>query len=325
MRSSKFFRSTLIVLGLWLLIYTIFIAQSISIPFLLVGSVLSAWGFINYFWKMPPKPSKSEEEEDSEEDFSEMTAGDWFWDIVNTWGPAILVVLFIRSAIAEPFRIPSGSMVPTLEIGDHILVTKFSYGLRIPLTRIPLGSLSLPERGDVIVFVKPGTDEAGKSKKLSYWMDLPFPPFATTDYIKRVVALPGEKVKIEGGVVYIDGKEQTQKRFDKQDFIDDKCRPNKTRLFEEDLKGYSHSILKSTGSHISSRSSDYPEQVVPEGEFFVMGDNRDHSADSRSWGFVPIRNVKGKARFIWLSYDQCTPGLPLLGAIRGDRFGSLIE
>ena len=76
---------------------------------------------------------------------------EWLIDICKTWGPAILIVLFIRSAIAEPFRIPSGSMVPTLEIGDHILVTKFSYGLRIPLTRIPLGSISAPERGDVIV------------------------------------------------------------------------------------------------------------------------------------------------------------------------------
>ena len=109
----------------------------------------------------------------------------WIWDTVKTWGPAILFVLLVRSVLAEPFRIPSGSMVPTLEIGDHILVTKFSYGLRIPMTRVPMGDLSLPDRGDIVVFVKPGTDDTF----LQQTLDLPVPPFATHDYVKRVVGL----------------------------------------------------------------------------------------------------------------------------------------
>ncbi|MFT4977274.1 MAG: signal peptidase I, partial [Myxococcota bacterium] len=139
----------------------------------------------------------------------------WLWDAVKTWGPALLAVLLIRSVFAEPFRIPSGSMVPTLEIGDHILVTKYTYGFRVPLTRIPIGELTLPERGDVAVFVYPGSDEG----KMSYWLDLPFPPLATLDYVKRIVALPGDEVEVRDNVLYLNGKAQTKTFIERQDFI----------------------------------------------------------------------------------------------------------
>ena len=142
-------------------------------------------------------------EEDSEET-EPMTFRDWLWDVFITWGPAIFAVLFLRSAVAEPFRIPSGSMVPTLAIGDHILVTKYSYGFRIPLTRIPITAPGVPDRGDVIVFVKPNPHQDDFVKNF----DLPFPPFATQDFVKRVVGLPGDKIKVVNNVVYINGVAQ---------------------------------------------------------------------------------------------------------------------
>ncbi len=266
---------------------------------------------------------KMEDTDELSEETEPLTFGDWFRDVLKTWMPAILLVLLIRSAIAEPFRIPSGSMVPTLEIGDHILVTKSSYGLRLPLTRIPLGKLKAPERGDVIVFVFPNSDLENGERTLKYWFDLPFPPFATLDYVKRVVGLPGDRVKIIDNVVHINGKEQVKTKKGAYSFVDDRCRSHKTNEFQENLEGRPHALLNSYT--YGMQTPDYQERIVPEDHVFVMGDNRDHSADSRSWGFVPFRNIKGKSRFVWLSYDQCTPGIPLLGSIRGDRFGTKIQ
>jgi len=269
---------------------------------------------------------KNDDLDDMSEESYPIGFGEWLIDICKTWGPAILIVLFIRSAIAEPFRIPSGSMVPTLEIGDHILVTKFSYGLRLPLTRIPLGGISAPERGDVIVFVYPNSDlnmnTKSKSPKLSHWLDLPFPPFATLDYVKRVIALPGDRVKVQNNVIYVNSKAQIKKSRGSRIFQDDKCREFTTVEFEENLGGHKHTLLN---AKYPAQATDYAERVVPEDHVFVMGDNRDHSADSRAWGFVPFRNIKGKARFVWLSYDQCKQQIPILGSIRGDRFGTPIQ
>lgn len=253
-----------------------------------------------------------------------LTFGGWLLDILKTWGPAVFAVFFIRSAIAEPFRIPSGSMVPTLAIGDHILVTKFSYGFRIPLTRIPIGSLSTPERGDVIVFVYPGSDEnPDGSYKPSHYIDLPFPHFSTLDYVKRVVGLPGDRVSVRDNVLYINGKKQEKVFVDDKAFVDDRCRTHDTKHYREKLGDVEHDILNASRSML--RMGDYPETLIPEGKVFVMGDNRDHSSDSRVWGMVPLWNIKGKARFIWLSYDQCEGSMPVLGSIRSDRFGIPVE
>ena len=240
----------------------------------------------------------------------------WIWDTIKTWGPALLAVLLIRSVLAEPFRIPSGSMVPTLEIGDHILVTKYSYGLRIPLTRIPMGQLDVPERGDVVVFVKPGTDTSFFSRTF----DLPVPPFATLDYVKRVVGLPGDQVEVRDNQLYINGSAQKREYVDKHEFINEHCRPSPTREFVEQLGDREHAIL--TTDSYPMRMADYGPEPVPEGHVFVMGDNRDHSSDSRVWGYVPLRNIKGRARTVWLSYDQCKAGVPLFGEFRSGRFGT---
>jgi len=243
----------------------------------------------------------------------------WFRDVLVSWGPALLAVLLLRSMVAEPFRIPSGSMVPTLAIGDHILVTKYSYGLRYPLTRIPVTEIQVPDRGDVVVFVFPKSDTG----TVREWLDLPIPGVTTTlDYVKRVVGLPGETVEVRDNVVYIDGEAQTKTMTEQVDFVDVRCRPIPSNAYEEDLEGTSHALLNSRyGMHLR----DYPPTVVPPGHVFVMGDNRDHSQDSRVWGFVPLRNLKGKARFIWFSYDQCEPGLWMLGRIRTERFFEAIR
>ena len=187
---------------------------------------------------------------------------DWVGEVFRTWGPAILTVLLIRSLVAEPFRIPSGSMVPTLAIGDHILVTKYSYGLRWPITRVPMTDLEAPERGDVIVFIFPGSSEG----KPSHWLDIPVPPFNSHDYVKRVVGLPGDHVQIFDGFVWVNGE-----------------------LLEE--------------PYVAAASNDpysFVDTVVQSNSYFVLGDNRIRSSDSREFGQVPFEYLRGKVRFrLW--------------------------
>lgn len=264
-----------------------------------------------------------DEDDDADRTGLQRTGG-CLWDMCKTWAPAILVVMLIRSMLFEPFRIPSGSMVPTLAIGDHILVTKYSYGLRWPLTRIPIGELEVPDRGDVVVFVFPGSDldrQTGEPA-LGRWLDVPVPGI-TVDYVKRVVGQPGDTLEVRENVLFINGRAQPQSTSEPLEFVDDSCDAHPTTQHEEDLEGRPHAIL--TTSRYGGRMPDFGPVTVPEGHIFAMGDNRDHSSDSRVWGFVPLRNIKGRARFVWLSYDQCKPGLPLLGEMRGDRFGEAVR
>jgi len=171
---------------------------------------------------------------------------------------AILLALFIRTFVVQAFKIPSGSMESTLLIGDHILVNKFLYGIKIPFIRTTLIPISKPKRDDVIVFIYP----VDKSK----------------DFIKRVVGLPGEKIEIIGTKIYIDGKPV------------------------EDIHGF----YSNHGTNSDNPGSNYRfgPVTVPENQIFVMGDNRDHSYDSRFWGFVPSKVVKGKAFIIYWSWPH---------------------
>ena len=227
-------------------------------------------------------------------------AGAWLWDLLKTWGPALLAVLVIRSVVAEPFRIPSGSMVPTLEIGDYIIVNKFSYGLHFPFTTHQLVPVGDPERGDIIVFR--------------------FPADPKVDYIKRVVALPGDEVLVRRNVLHVNGERVEKEYVEGYNFVDDNCTPSPTELYSETFAEGPHTILYSPGT--GGRLSEFGPFTVPADEIFVMGDNRDNSSDSRAWGTVPMENIKGRAMVVWLSWDHCTGKV---GTLRLSRFGTVLK
>tara|TARA_B100000768_G_scaffold58651_1_gene56731 strand:- start:830 stop:1561 length:732 start_codon:yes stop_codon:yes gene_type:complete len=184
------------------------------------------------------------------------------------------IVLILRTFIFEPFQIPSKSMVPTLRVGDFILVSKSAYGLRLPVIRSKIVDLGSPERGDVVVF---------------------FPPHEERYFIKRLIGLPGDEVRVVAGVVYINGEKMPQAALD--DTPDD----DRSVIMREQLKGSSHQIQKRLSP---TRLSLNFTAVVPEGHYFMMGDNRDNSSDSRVWGPVPADRIVGKAFARWLFWDE---------------------
>ncbi|MEE2750244.1 MAG: signal peptidase I [Myxococcota bacterium] len=230
----------------------------------------------------------------------------WAREFVRTWGPAIVAVLVIRSAIAEPFRIPSGSMVPTLQIGDHILVSKLTYGLRVPFTTFEVVGLGEPERGDVIVFRYPENPDI--------------------DYIKRIVGVPGDSIEVRDDVVFINGERAVQTFKDRYKFQDRGCHAMSLRRSLETFGEEAHEVLHSDpGSR--PLQANWGPKTVPQDSYFMMGDNRHNSRDSRMWGFVERDQIKGKAIWVWLSYDTCD-GNPVMGdfrlRFRTDRFGKRI-
>jgi len=204
-------------------------------------------------------------------------------EYARSFFPIILVVLVIRSFIAEPFRIPSASMLPTLHIGDFILVNKFAYGVRLPVLNTKFLETGEPERGDVVVFRYP------KNPQL--------------DYIKRVVGLPGDKIGYFNKTVYINGEKIVQ-QVKQKDLSLLSIVPARNELRYEQLGDAGHDILVDPDRRLIEG-----EAVVPAGEYFVMGDNRDNSNDSRFWGTVPEANLVGKAFFIWMSWDWNSGGI----------------
>ncbi len=257
------------------------------------------------------------------------------WGVIKSWGPPLLAVLVIRSIIAEPFQIPSGSMVPTLAIGDFIVVSKFSYGLRVPFTDVEILPLGEPERGDIDVFIHPPTVSSDPycwvkriprtvTFDLLSFMPGPEQP-CTVDYVKRLVGLPGDTVEVRDDIVYINGEAQNRADDGDYDYTDVRgCSPQPMKKYKETLGSVEHPTLQSTmwGMH----SANYPPTKVPEGQYFFMGDNRDNSADSRYWGFVPRNYIKGKAKFVWLSFDPCSSGGQAgLGRPRTERIGQALH
>lgn len=245
-------------------------------------------------------------------------------NFIKGWGPPLLAVLIIRSIIIEPFQIPSGSMVPTLAIGDFIVVSKFAYGLRVPFTDIELVPLGEPERGDVDVFIYPPSvsdDPWCKVKRIpkDWTLDLlPFLPGpeqpCSIDYVKRLVGLPGDTVEVRDDVVYINGEAQTRVEVGDYDYVDVRgCSPQPMKQYTETLGSVPHTTLQTT--MFGMRTGNYGPAVVPEGHYFFMGDNRDNSRDSRydGVGFIPEANVVGRAVRIWMSWSF--PGLPKWGRI----------
>ncbi|MGY8865991.1 MAG: signal peptidase I [Methylophagaceae bacterium] len=216
-------------------------------------------------------------------------------EYAKSFFPIILVVLVIRSFLYEPFRIPSASMVPTLHIGDFILVNKHSYGIRLPVVNIKLINVSKPERGDVVVFR--------------------YPPQPEVDYIKRVVGLPGDHVKYSNKMLYINGEVMKQSLLKKNSELFGVV-PINNKVLSEQLGDKSHEIALAP-----RRQRVMIDEIIPEGEYFVMGDNRDNSSDSRFWGTVPEGNLVGKAFYIWMSWD-CNASWSCIG---WKRLGGLIH
>ena len=203
-------------------------------------------------------------------------------DFMSGVFPILFLVLVLRSFLFEPFRIPSGSMLPTLHLGDFILVNKFTYGVKLPLSGMTIIPANKPKRGDIIVFR--------------------FPSDESLDYIKRVVGIPGDVVKIVGDEITINDKIVSKtslgsyqgKQWQHVGGLAEEYKETNIDMKEAD----SYSILWDT-----SRLSPY-EQIfeIPVGNYFVMGDNRSNSSDSRYWGWVPEENIKGRAAYVWLNW-----------------------
>jgi signal peptidase I len=200
--------------------------------------------------------------------------------------PVLLVVLLLRSFLVEPFQIPSGSMLPTLQIGDFILVNKFAYGLRLPVADTKVVEIGEPKRGDVMVFR--------------------YPDDPKINYIKRVIGLPGDRIAYKNKMIYVNGVKA------EQTFVSEKWFPH-SQLLQERLGDVSHSIYVD----VAVAAIDV-EVVVPAGKYFMMGDNRDNSNDGRYWGFVPEANIVGKAFAVWLHWDTffSLPSFSRNGVIR---------
>lgn len=201
--------------------------------------------------------------------------------------PVFLVVMVVRGFIVEPFKIPSGSMMPTLHVGDYILVNKYAYGLRSPIGYYKFLNTGSPKRGDVIVFR--------------------YPENPSIDYIKRVIGVPGDHIVYKNKQLWINGKKIVLKN--RHTYAPDA----RYDELEEVLGKVTHHILLNKDLNYLAQPQEY---TVPKGKYFAMGDNRDNSEDSRYWGFVPDKDLKGRAFLIWWSYND---------GIKWSRIGTIIH
>ena len=217
----------------------------------------------------------------------------WWVEYSISFFPVILIVFVLRSFLVEPFKIPSSSMVPTLLVGDFILVNKYTYGIRLPVANRKLVELGSPARGDVMVFR--------------------FPEDPSLDYIKRVVGVPGDRIEYRNKRLSVNGTQVPVKQVD--DYLS-KERMQFSRRYVETLGGEHEILLEDDAPPLGGPGRAFPfagncnyntgglSCTVPPGHYFMMGDNRDNSSDSRVWGFVPDENIVGKAFFIWLNLNE---------------------
>ena len=215
-------------------------------------------------------------------------------EYARSFFPVILIVLLLRSFLVEPFRIPSGSMMPTLLKGDFILVSKYAYGIRLPVLNAKVLDLGQPERGDVAVFR--------------------YPDDPSIDFIKRVVGLPGDKVAYINKQILINGEPVPQKHLGAFVGRGESLAMSGDSLRLEILGDGEHEILLENKPSLSNGT-----YVVPEGHYFVMGDNRDNSNDSRRWGYVPDENLVGRAFMIWMNWDSVDK------RVSWERIGDMIK
>jgi len=231
---------------------------------------------------------------DTREAQQKLLAQPWWLDWTAGLFPVIVAVFLLRSFLFEPFKIPSGSMIPTLQIGDLILVNKFHYGIRLPVANTKVTAGNPVQRGDVMVFR--------------------YPPKPSVDYIKRVVGVPGDEVAYLNKKLTVNGQPVASEAL--PDYFDEST----MRYFRherEQLPGKTHQIIIDNERPAFIPGADeFPMREncrysvegvtckVPEGHYFMMGDNRDNSLDSRYWGFVPDKNIVGKAFFVWMNFGN---------------------
>jgi len=235
-----------------------------------------------------------QDEDDTASARQQLLMQPWWLDWTAGLFPVIAAVFLLRSFLFEPFKIPSGSMIPTLLVGDLILVNKFHYGLRLPVVHTKLSAGTPVQRGDVMVFR--------------------YPPQPSLDYIKRVVAVPGDEVAYLNKRLVINGQavdtklvpeffDEDSMRYMRQ--FEEKLGDKPHRLLnDEDRPAYVMGVIKFPYSDNCRYSVEGVVCKVPEGHYFTMGDNRDNSQDSRYWGFVPDANIVGKAVFVWMNFGD---------------------
>ncbi|HXF66029.1 MAG TPA: signal peptidase I [Burkholderiales bacterium] len=226
------------------------------------------------------------------------SAEPWWVEYPKSFFPVILVVFLLRSFLVEPFKIPSGSMLPTLLVGDFILVNKFTYGIRLPIVNVKVLDVNQPRRGEIMVFR--------------------YPENPGLDYIKRVIGLPGDRITYRDKRLWINGEEVRVRPNGEYNYLEGGLNFVTAQMLIEELDGRPHAILiqpEVPSVHLSGvrlfpfrDNCAYNESgfscTVPPGHYFLMGDNRDSSSDSRYWGFVPEANIVGKAFMIWWNFDE---------------------
>jgi signal peptidase I len=251
--------------------------------FLAIATVVTGvvWAVDALFFK--PKRQRSVDRHTSVSDTNSGPKEPKIVEYARSFFPILLAVFILRSFIIEPFRIPSGSMKPTLLEGDFILVNKFVYGLRLPIFGTKLMNSQEPQRGDIFVFR--------------------YPKDTSIDFIKRVVGVPGDKISYKDKTIYVNGTPLSQEFVEAGVDVEGPGMNIPVKRFKEIVATHpaekSHSIYLAPGEGAAME-----EITVPEGMYFAMGDNRDNSGDSRSWGFVPRDLILGKAFFIWMSWDN---------------------
>jgi signal peptidase I len=222
----------------------------------------------------------------------------WWVEYPKSFFPVILIVFLLRSFLVEPFKIPSGSMLPTLLVGDFILVNKYTYGIRIPIINVKVLDVNDPQRGEVMVFR--------------------YPVNPSLDYIKRVIGLPGDVVEYRNKRLAINGQLVELIRDGEYNYVEAGLTFISTNRYLERLGEWPHAVivqpevpsvhLGGVGFFPFRDNCAYNEQgfrcTVPAGHYFTMGDNRDSSSDSRYWGFVPEQNIVGRAFLVWWNFDE---------------------